>query len=56
VMWLEIRSRKNNHPVRTDEHPRRLGVSKMTSGRVRYSREVAANAPPARRESEGVMR
>ena len=38
VMWLEIRSRKNNPTGRTDEHPRREGVSKMTSGRVGYSR------------------
>jgi hypothetical protein len=56
VMWLEIRSRKNNPAGRTDEHPRQQGVSKMTSGRVGYSREAASNGPSARRESEGVMR
>ena len=56
VMWLEIRSRKSNPPGRTDEHPRRRGVSKKTSGRVGYGREAAADATSARRESEGVMR
>lgn len=54
VMWLEIRSRKNNPPGRTDEHSRRQGVSKMTSGRAGHGREAAANAPSARRESEGL--
>lgn len=56
VMWLEIRSRKNDPPARPDYHPRRQGVSKVTSGRVGYGREAAADAPSARRESEGVMR
>lgn len=42
--WLEIRSRKNNSPGRTDEHPRRQGVSKTPSGHSGYRREAAANA------------